>query len=314
MSCSFEKTLNKFGSEKEPFFFVINFDKTKFDVIPLKDLDKHNVKINLEEKVNLNHKTLLDFEGISFQDYKQKFDQVIENIKAGNTYLFNLTSQTKIFNDLTLEEIYNLSHARCKVLYKDEFVCFTPEKFVEIENNNIYTFPMKGTIDANISDAKNKIINDKKELAEHTMVVDLLRNDLSIVASSVKVDDFRYCEKIQAGKKDLFQVSSKISGKLNENWKKNIGSILTSLMPAGSITGTPKKKTVELIKEIEKYDRGYFTGICGVFDGKTVKSFVLIRFIENQNGNLVYKSGGGITIDSDPQNEYQEMLDKVYIP
>ncbi|MBL6969954.1 MAG: chorismate-binding protein, partial [Campylobacterales bacterium] len=141
------------------------------------------------------------------------------------------------------------------------------------------------------------------------------RNDLNIVSKDVKVDKFRYTDTINAGDKELIQVSSKISGNLDANWNENLGNIITSLLPAGSITGTPKNKTVELINEIEDYDRGYFTGICGVFDGHSVDSFVLIRFMQKcEDGSIVYKSGGGITSDSDMDSEYKEMCDKVYIP
>jgi para-aminobenzoate synthetase component 1 len=173
---------------------------------------------------------------------------------------------------------------------------------------------MKGTIDASIPNAKEKILNDEKEFAEHTMVVDLLRNDLNIVSKNVRVEKFRYIDKIRAGQKELLQVSSKISGDLSENWHSSIGDILLPLLPAGSISGTPKKKTVELINEIESYDRDFFSGIWGVYNGNTLDSSILIRFIENNQGVLYYKSGGGITIDSNIDNEYNEMKDKVYIP
>ena len=154
-----------------------------------------------------------------------------------------------------------------------------------------------------------------EEMAEHTMVVDLLRNDLGIVANKIRVDEFRYIDKINAGDKELLQISSKISGELKENWNENIGDILASLLPAGSITGTPKKKTIEILKDIEEYDRGFYTGIFGVFDGENFNSAVMIRFIEkDENSNLYYKSGGGITCDSDASLEYQELLDKIYLP
>jgi para-aminobenzoate synthetase component 1 len=93
-----------------------------------------------------------------------------------------------------------------------------------------------------------------------------------------------------------------------------------NLLPAGSITGTPKRKTVEIIHEIEKYDRGFFTGIWGIYDGTSLDTAVLIRFIERKKNNTnnknqyIYKSGGGITLDSDINNEYNEMIEKVYIP
>jgi para-aminobenzoate synthetase component 1 len=147
------------------------------------------------------------------------------------------------------------------------------------------------------------------------MIVDLLRNDLSIVSQKVTVEKFRYCENIKAGDKELIQVSSKISGELEKDWEKRIGNIISTLLPAGSITGTPKRKTVQILDTIEKYERGYFTGVFGIYDGKTLDSSVIIRYLEKDSqNNLVYKSGGGITSDSDVYKEYQEMCDKVYIP
>ena len=111
------------------------------------------------------------------------------------------------------------------------------------------------------------------------------------------------------------QVSSKISGHLDKHWNERLGDILTSVLPAGSITGCPKKKTVEILKDIEKYDRNYYTGIFGVFDGTSLQSAVMIRFIEKEkDGKLYYKSGGGITCDSNVSLEYKELIDKIYLP
>jgi para-aminobenzoate synthetase component 1 len=151
-------------------------------------------------------------------------------------------------------------------------------------------------------------------MAEHVMVVDLLRNDLSMVSKKVRVDKFRYIEKIKAGERELLQVSSKIHGELEESWQDRLGDIITTLLPAGSITGTPKKRTTQIIKEIENYNRGFFSGIFGVFDGNSLDSSVMIRFIERNGDQLIYKSGGGITIDSNIKEEYKEMCEKVYVP
>jgi len=93
-----------------------------------------------------------------------------------------------------------------------------------------------------------------------------------------------------------------------------MGDILLSLLPAGSISGAPKIKTLEIIKEVESYRRGFFTGVFGYFDGEQLDSAVMIRFIEQNPNQLIYKSGGGITIDSNVSLEYQEMLEKVYLP
>jgi para-aminobenzoate synthetase component 1 len=228
--------------------------------------------------------------------------------------LLNLTFPTKIKTNYTLEEIFYTSEAKYKLLFENKFVVFSPETFVQIKGSKIFSFPMKGTIDASIENAAEKLLNDPKELAEHNTIVDLIRNDLSIVAKKVRVENFRYIDEVKTFNKTLLQTSSKIIGELERKYNEKLGEIIFSLLPAGSISGAPKKKTVEIIKEAENYDRGYFTGIFGIFDGSNLDSAVMIRFIENINGELYFKSGGGITFMSNPELEYQEMIDKVYVP
>ena len=316
-----KEKLNKFGFEKEPFLFVLSYDLSKFYIEKLSNLPS-TIKFELNFKEHQKTRTVqenkLEKIPLSFKEYKKKFDILQNEIKEGNSYLLNLTAKTKIKTALSLENIYKNTQARFKLRFQNQnenFVCFSPERFVEIKKNKISTHPMKGTIDSSIMNAQARILGDTKEMAEHTMVVDLLRNDLGIVGSKVRVDKFRYVEKINAGNKKLFQVSSKISANLQNNWHENIGDILTSLLPAGSITGTPKKKTIEILNKVEEYDRGFYTGIFGFFDGENLDSSVMIRFIEiNKNGELFYKSGGGITCDSNVELEYQELLDKIYLP
>lgn len=180
---------------------------------------------------------------------------------------------------------------------------------------------MKGTIDANLANAEMILLNDKKEFYEHTTIVDLIRNDLSKVAEKVWVEKFRYLDKVNKHDgSELLQLSSQISGLLASDWRENLGEIVFDLLPAGSISGAPKEKTIELIKESEKLtynnskNRGFYTGICGVFDGKTFDSGVMIRFIEQTSRGKVFKSGGGITSNSIAEKEYQEMIQKIYVP
>ena len=311
--------LNKYGSQGEPFFFTISYDFTKFYIQKLSLLPNSiKYKINHKKSSKIKHKTKIEKSPISLNEYKNSFNRVQEHIKSGNSYLLNLTAKTKIKTEFSLDEIYEKVNAPFKLRFendKDNFVCFSPERFVEIKKNKIFTYPMKGTIDASIVNAQAKILGDIKEMAEHTMVVDLLRNDLGINSSKVKVDKFRYIDKINAGDKKLLQVSSKISASLDENWEDNIGTILTSMLPAGSITGTPKKKTIEILESIENYNRDFYTGIFGVFDGSSLDSAVMIRFIEeDEKKQQYYKSGGGITCDSNCELEYQELIDKIYLP
>ena len=174
---------------------------------------------------------------------------------------------------------------------------------------------MKGTINAEIENAKQKLLDSKKEFEEHNTIVDLIRNDLSIVAQNIKVTKYRYVEKIETHRGAIYQTSSEICGELAENWQDEIGSLLAKLLPAGSISGAPKEKTVQIIQQAEMDKRGYYTGIFGYFDGENVESAVAIRYIEqNPQGEMQFRSGGGITSQSQLHEEYQEILEKVYVP
>ncbi len=307
--------LNSFGKRKEPFLFISDFKAQNLIVIPLNELELHDVEFCIDENYSIKtHADFLEKKAVAFDEYKEKFDFVIEKIKAGETYLLNLTQPTSIKTALTLKEIFECANAHYKLRYKDKFVCFSPEKFIQIQDSKISTYPMKGTIDASIPNAKELILNNEKEMAEHVMVVDLLRNDLSIVATDVKVDNFRYVSEIEAGEKKLLHVSSHISGNVGDQWHCKIGDILKALLPAGSISGAPKKSTLGIINEVEGYERGFFSGVFGIYNGKTFDSAVMIRFVEKTENGYVYKSGGGITLDSDAKSEYEELLNKVYLP
>ncbi|MCX6061898.1 MAG: aminodeoxychorismate synthase component I [Campylobacterales bacterium] len=298
-----------------PCFFYTDFKGSILHCYTLDELKNHDIEFSfngLEPSENFPHKPL-NFP-LTKELYTYKFKIVQEHIRSGNTYLLNLTQPTPIETPYSLEEIYTMSYAPYKLRIKNHFVCFSPEPFITIENYKIHAYPMKGTIDSSIPNAIETILSDPKELAEHTMIVDLLRNDLGIVATDIQVEEFRTISTINTGRKQLHQVSSHISGKLPLNWREEIGKLLKSLLPAGSISGTPKKSTVEIIEEIEEYERDYFTGVFGYYDGENLYSAVAIRFIENIDGKLIYKSGGGITGESDCGKEYQEMIDKIYIP
>jgi para-aminobenzoate synthetase component 1 len=173
---------------------------------------------------------------------------------------------------------------------------------------------MKGTIDASIKDAEMVLLADKKEEAEHNTIIDLIRNDLSKVADNVAVKRYRYIDIINSGDGEMLQASSEISGKLKSGFKKNLGDIVAAMLPAGSVTGAPKKETLRVIRDSETYRRGWYTGIFGVFDGESLDSGVMIRYIERDDDKLFFKSGGGITSLSDPLKEYKELISKIYVP
>jgi para-aminobenzoate synthetase component 1 len=312
--------INKRASLKEPFLFVINYNMDNCLVLSPEDACLQNILFNFNGIKNYHYEQLIatniKFEKhpVEFAKYLAAFYKVQKHLNRGNSYLVNLTFPTPVETNLSLSDIFYSAFAKYKLLMKDQFMVFSPESFVKIENGEISTYPMKGTIDAGEPNAPEKLLTNKKELAEHATIVDLLRNDLSKTATNVRVEKFRYIDEIKACGKQLLQVSSKITGTLPGNYHENLGNILFEMLPAGSVTGAPKAKTLEIIAEAEKYERGFYTGIAGYFDGKKLDSCVLIRFIEKCNGKLIYKSGGGITSQSNVKQEYQELIDKIYVP
>ena len=311
--------MNEYGRSGIPFLFVIDFDFNRPIVIPLDQVDDsflrwsfHSQKVFKNPGVPKPGNIRID--PVGFDTYKEAFDFVQQNIQAGNTYLTNLTFPTILDIPWSLEDIYQMTSAKYKLWLRGQFVVFSPEPFVKIANGKIASFPMKGTIDASIPGAREMLEADPKEKAEHATIVDLLRNDLNLVATRVGVERYRYFEKVDTGNGALYQTSSHIEGTLPGDYSSKLGDILFKLLPAGSVTGAPKAKTVEIIKEAEPFERGYYTGVFGIFDGKKLESAVAIRFVEQQNDQLVYKSGGGITTFSNVESEYRELIDKVYLP
>ncbi len=311
--------LNEFGKNGTPFSFYCDFLGENWEIAALEKGNTSDFKLSIsstngEQSTVDSRQLTVGKNPVSFPDFKKAFDQVVHEINIGNSFLTNLTFQTPIDIDSSLEEIIELSSARYKLYVPDQFVVFSPETFIKTRNDWIYSYPMKGTIDATLKNAEEIILNDPKETAEHITIVDLIRNDLSQVASEVSVSKFRYVEEIRTREKNLLQVSSEVKGKLPDQWQEKLGEILTKLIPAGSISGAPKPETLSIIQRVENYNRGFYTGICGVFDGENLDTGVMIRFIKKENDQLFYCSGGGITSFSDPEKEYQEMIDKVYLP
>ena len=314
--------MNHLGRQKTPFLFIIDYEMQQPIVLTLDEVKEQNIFYKIDDKTNFTFgkspyekPPYLEKYPISFQEYKKSFDTVKKAMLRGDSFLTNLTKPTPIKVNLSLQEIFQRSRAKYQLYFNDKFVLFSPEIFVKIQEGVISSHPMKGTISADIPDAETVILNDKKEFAEHTTIVDLIRNDISMISEKVWVEKFRYISRIHTHEGDLLQVSSEICGKLPNDYQNQIGTLLFKLLPAGSICGAPKPQTVAIIKEAENYDRGYYTGVFGIFDGKNLDSSVMIRFIEKQaDGSLIFKSGGGITVFSDARSEYQEMIDKVYLP
>lgn len=300
------------------FLFIIDFKAYAGYVIAENEINPDYVRFDFSNRSSAHVTAKKDLIWktfpVSLKVFEEKFNYVHGQIHLGNSFLTNLTQPTTIKTNLSLLEIYWKSTAKYKLWLKDKFTVLSPESFVRIWDGVISSYPMKGTIDAGISDAENLILNNKKEQAEHATIVDLIRNDLSMIAEGVEVKRYRYIDKLKTNKGELLQVSSEISGKLRDEFYEHPADAFFSLLPAGSISGAPKPKTLKIIEEAEGYDRGFYTGVCGWFDGENLDSAVMIRFIEQQGDKLVFKSGGGITSQSELMSEYNELIRKVYVP
>jgi para-aminobenzoate synthetase component 1 len=314
------QTINERASLGNPFVFLISFKGEENLVANPEDAAAAGLFL---EMPGMENHSLEKVPGPAFQmrslppdreSYHKAFQHVQNQILYGNSFLLNLTQPTFVETNLSLEEIFTRSMAPYKLLLKDKLVVFSPERFIRILGRTISSNPMKGTLDASIPGAYRLLASDPKEDAEHNTIVDLIRNDLSLVAKNVRVKRFKYIEKLRTHQGELLQMSSEITGKLSTDYRENLGDILFSMLPAGSICGAPKKKTIEIILNTEKYERGFYTGIFGHFDGLNLDSAVAIRYLEKQEGKMVFKSGGGITFMSEWKREYEEMQKKVYVP
>lgn len=310
--------MNEYGAQKIPFIFIVDFELSNGIFIEY-PMEQQEVLFRTQNASNIreyasNGGKEMKILPITYADYKQRFDIVMNGLLKGNSFLTNLTVKTPVFTELSLKDILLLSNSPYGVYAPGQFVCFSPERFVRIENGIISTNPMKGTINANIPNAENVLLSDFKETAEHYTIVDLLRNDIGIVANDIRVEKFRYIDRITTKNGDILQTSSEITGRLHEGYFSRLGDIIFHLLPAGSISGAPKISTVNIIRQTENEPRGFYTGVFGYFDGNELDSAVIIRYLEEHNGQKYFRSGGGITVYSDPKSEYKEVLEKIYLP
>ncbi len=313
------KKLNHWGTSKTPFFFIIDFECKQPILFKLDEAPEYIFyNIGQQKKLPISDyspsNSEANFSLIEKATFSKAFNKVQQEIYLGNSYLTNLSFPHKQSSNIDLKGLFQSANAPYKLLIEDQCLVFSPEPFIKIHDHQIMSFPMKGTIDARIPDAANLLMENKKEQAEHATIVDLIRNDLSIVAKNVRVESFRYLEYIGSAKGGLLQTSSKIVGDLVQNYEQNIGSILMKLLPAGSISGAPKQKTVQIIEQAEERPRNYYTGVFGYFDGRELQSSVMIRCIQKHEGSFYYHSGGGITSQSNLADEYQELAQKIYVP
>lgn len=254
---------------------------------------------------------------ISEDDYCAKIRQIKEYIRAGETYQVNFADRVKVKTKVPAGAAFGALITQQPVAYSallnvegHHVLSLSPELFFRIAGGRIVTRPMKGTMHRGLdraedSEAAERLRNDEKNRAEHVMIVDLLRNDLGRICEmgSVQVEDIFSVERYRT----LLQMTSTVSGRLRAGL--SYYEIFKAVFPSGSITGAPKIRTMEIIREMERGPRGVYTGAIGFMSPDGAATFnVAIRTLVLKDGEARMGVGGGIVADSEPEDEYRECL------
>ena len=236
-----------------------------------------------------------------------------DSIQVVLSQIFKCKAQIDPFITYRILRILNPSPYMFFLKFSDQ-VLFgsSPEMLVKVKDKKVYTRPIAGTRPRGRDEKEEEIlekelINSEKERAEHIMLVDLGRNDLGRVSKqgSVKVDVLMKIEKYS----HVMHIVSQVSGELDKN--KDIFDALQSCFPAGTVTGAPKVRAMQIISELEKVQRGPYAGCVGYFDVRnTADTCITIRSVVNKGNSFFVQAGAGIVYDSVPLKEHYEILKK----
>lgn len=255
----------------------------------------------------------------SFEDYAKRFARLHDHIRKGDCYQGNLTfpvhaqwsgDALAAFDALT--ERQPVKYGALIALGDPIVLSRSPELFFEIDAQGmIETHPMKGTAPRGATKAEDKrlktfLSNDEKNQAENRMIVDLLRNDISLISEvgTLEVPELFRIETYPT----VHQMVSRVRARLLPGL--TIREVFAALFPCGSITGAPKIRAMEILHDLETAPRDVYCGAIGwIAPGGTMRFSVAIRTISLfSNGEAVYNVGGGVVFDSTAEEEYQECL------
>ncbi len=254
-------------------------------------------------------------------DYKDQICKVIDYIEGGDVFQVNLAQRfdaalpenfSPFAHYLKLREVNPAPFASYMDLGAVKISSASPEQFLRVQDGKVETRPIKGTRPAVEDPAidrlyRNSLENSEKDKAENTMIVDLLRNDLSKVCKKKSIEATELC-KLESFA-SVHHLVSTVKGELKSS--KNALDLMRGCFPGGSVTGAPKIRAMEIIEELEPTRRGPYCGAMAYigFDG-TMDSSILIRTLVYDGNQVSLQTGGGIVADSKPDEEYQETFDK----
>lgn len=256
---------------------------------------------------------------ISKEQYMKNVETAKEYIRNGDIFQVVPSQRFEISDPPDSFDVYRMLRTTNPSPYlfyfksKDyAYAGASPEMLVSVNGGKVVNRPIAGTIkrgetDAEDAENERRLINDPKERAEHTMLVDLGRNDLGKVSKfgSVKVTDLMIIERYSK----VMHIVSNVVGDLAED-KKPLDALM-AVLPAGTLSGAPKVRAMEIIDELETTKRGLYGGTVGylAFDG-SIDTCIAIRTVLFRNGKAYVQAGGGVVADSVPENEYMESVNK----
>jgi para-aminobenzoate synthetase/4-amino-4-deoxychorismate lyase len=286
--------------------------------------DKKNVQKFKSSKIDFDFNDEKDYEISEFKlntsekKYFRDIRKIKRYLKAGDSYQVNYTVKAKFrlsgsYSSFYKKLLFNQSARYTAFINRNEsfIVSLSPELFFKLYDGRIYSKPMKGTIKRGVEEKedllkRSELATSEKNRAENVMIVDLIRNDLGKICkyNSVKAPDLFTTEKYES----LYQLISTVYGRLKKN--KKLSDVITNMFPCGSVTGAPKIRTMEIIKELEKERRGIYTGSIGLLMQKDATFNVAIRTlnINTKTKNAEMGIGSGIVWDSLPEEEWEETL------
>ena len=255
---------------------------------------------------------------VSKDEYHRSVARIRELIAAGDTYQVNYSFPlTSTFSGDSLawyRQMGPVKHSAYIDLGRYKVLSLSPELFFERHSDHVTTRPMKGTAPRGRTDAEDEELarwlqNSAKNRAENVMIVDLLRNDLGKVSvpGSVHVSSLFDVERFET----VWQMTSTVESALRP--QTTLSELMGALFPCGSVTGAPKIRTMQIIRELERFPRGAYTGTIGLLrPGGDCTFNVAIRTVvlDSETGVATCSVGGGITIDSTAAEEYEECLVK----
>ena len=269
---------------------------------------------------NYKHDGIIVKKSDSIEQYSEKVNRIKEYIKEGHIFQTVLSQRWTIQTKQKGFELYkNLREINpSPYLYYFNFGDFeiigsSPEMVVKQQGSRVYTCPIAGTRPRGADqeeDAllKNDLLSDEKEKSEHVMLVDLARNDMGRIAEigTVKVTEFMEVHNYS----HVMHIVSKVEGKTKD--ANNTLDLVSSFLPAGTLSGAPKIRAMEIIDELESVRRGMYGGATGYIDFSGDMDFcITIRTMIKKDDKVYLQAGAGIVADSVPENEYKECCNKV---